>query len=97
MAIEDFDGDGDLDIAAVAFVGSPRYNFLYLENKKNKHLIPSTISELRLKNINIIKSTQSDDRGYKGLLIGIASAEASVLENKEDAGTMLYILKNKNP
>jgi hypothetical protein len=45
----DFDGDGDLDIAAISFfpdyVDSPRESFVYLENQGNLKFKPSTFRE----------------------------------------------------
>lgn len=45
----DFDGDGDLDIAAISFFPdyekSPRECFVYLENKGNLRFVPSTFAE----------------------------------------------------
>ena len=71
---EDFDGDGDRDIAAVSYFpdykSSPRESFVYLENQGDYKFKPSTIKECIAGRWITLEAGDIDGDGDKDIVLG---------------------------
>ncbi len=72
--VRDFDGDGDLDIAAISFfpdyVNSPRESFVYLENLGDMKFKPSTFKECIAGRWIVMDAGDLDGDGKVDLVLG---------------------------
>src|SRR5438309_480189 len=70
----DFDGDGDLDIAAISFFPdyekSPRESFVYLENKGGMNFKPSTFSQCVAGRWDVMDVADLDGDGDLDIVLG---------------------------
>lgn len=70
----DFDGDGDLDIAAISFFAdydhTPEEGFVYLENKGNLQFSPSTFKEVALGRWMVMDVNDWDQDGDQDIVLG---------------------------
>jgi hypothetical protein len=70
----DFDGDGDLDIAANSFFAdydnTPEEGFVYLENKGNLQFSPSTFKEVTLGRWMVMDVDDWDQDGDQDIVLG---------------------------
>jgi hypothetical protein len=75
---DDFDDDGDLDIAAISFfpdyARSPEESFVYLENKGDLTFEPSTFENSDMGRWLVLDSGDADGDGDPDLLLGSFSA-----------------------
>jgi len=70
----DFDGDGDLDIAAIAFFpdynGAPEEGFVYLENTGNRQFTPRTLDNARKGKWLVMETGDFDGDGDVDIALG---------------------------
>lgn len=78
VTADDFDGDGDLDIAATSFfpdyAKNPEESFVYLEHKGDLHFEPSTFENSDRGRWLVLDSGDADGDGDPDLLLGSFSA-----------------------
>ncbi|MBC7688928.1 MAG: VCBS repeat-containing protein, partial [Aquabacterium sp.] len=100
---KDFDGDGDLDIASIAFFAdyknSPEEGFIYWENKGDLKFEPSTFKEVNTGRWLTMEAGDFDGDGDTDLILGNAvffmSALPTSLKNKlEIKSPSVLLLKN---
>ncbi|TDB63608.1 FG-GAP repeat domain-containing protein [Arundinibacter roseus] len=100
----DFDGDGDLDIAAIAFFPdfslSPVRSFVYLENKGNNTFLPRTFAETNRGRWLTMEAADIDEDGDLDLLLGsfylaITPTAKEDLERWKTGNKGVLILENK--
>ena len=96
----DFDRDGDLDIASIAFFADyanrPSEGFVYLENKGDFRFEPYTIGEAVLGRWLTMDVGDIDEDGRIDILLGNFSIRPSVVRSSVDwsKGPPFIILKN---
>ncbi len=102
--VRDFDGDGDLDIAAISFfpdyVNSPRESFVYLENLGDMQFRPATFRECITGRWIVMDAADLDGDGKIDLVLGsYAVGPTAVPKFLSDmwkkAGPSIQILHNQ--
>jgi hypothetical protein len=100
----DFDGDGDLDIAAISFFPdyqqSPRESFVYLENKGKMQFVPMTFPQCTMGRWLVMDADDLDGDGDIDLALGSyingPSAVPAALKREWDRfSPSVLILRNK--
>ena len=99
----DFDGDGDLDIAAVSFFPSydrsPRESFVYLDNLGNGQFLPSTFSQCLTGRWITMDAADLDGDGDDDIVLGSnihgpTSVPPLLMEQWEKGDLPVLILRN---
>ena len=96
----DFDGDGDLDIAAISFFADynkhPEESFIYLENKGNMNFIPYSIPGTTSGRWLTMDAGNIDKEGKPDLILGNFSVAPTMAKAGVNwkAGPPFIVLKN---
>ncbi len=96
----DFDGDGDLDIATIAFFPDyekqPDEGFIYFEQRENYTFIPYTIPEAKSGRWLTMDAGDLDGDGAIDLVLGNFSIKPSAMPSEVDwkQGPVFLFLKN---
>ena len=96
----DFDGDGDLDIAAISFFADyarqPEEGFVYLENKGNFEFQPFTLPEGKLGRWLTMDAADLDGDGKIDIVLGNFSIGPSFIKSEVNwkQGPPFLFLKN---
>ncbi len=99
----DFDGDGDLDIAAISFFAdyehTPEEGFVYLENEGNLKFSPSTFKEVTLGRWMVMDVDDWDQDGDDDIVLGSfihgpSKVAAAVKQVWKERGPMFVVLEN---
>ena len=96
----DFDGDGDLDIATIAFFADyahqPEEGFVYLENKGDFHFQPYTLPQAQLGRWLTMDVADLDGDGKPDIILGNFSVGPSITKPRIDwrKGPPFLFLKN---
>lgn len=96
----DFDGDGDLDIAAISFfadyVRHPEESFIYLENKGNMDFHPYSIPRTNSGRWLTMDAGDIDGDGKTDIIIGNFSIAPASIKAEADwkKGPAFIVLKN---
>ncbi len=100
---EDFDNDGDLDIAAIAFFAdferSPERGFVYLENNGNLNFTAQCTEAGSLGRWLLMTKWDFDEDGDADIFLGSSSyrglgANADIFQHWADKATPLLLLEN---
>jgi FG-GAP-like repeat len=97
----DFDGDGDLDIAAISFFPDfnqkPNESFLYFENQGNMNFNISTMSEASRGKWMVMDVGDIDNDGDKDIVLGsfLRGGLGKINFEKNEKTPSILILKNK--
>jgi FG-GAP-like repeat len=96
----DFDGDGDLDIAAISFFADyarhPEEGFVYLENKGNLEFLPYTVPEAKDGRWLTMDVADLDGDGRPDIILGNFSIAPAMIKSKNNwkHGPPFLVLKN---
>lgn len=96
----DFDGDGDLDIATIAYfpdyARQPEEGFVYLENKGNFAFKPYSLAETQVGRWLTMDAADLDGDGKIDILLGNFSVGPSFIKSAQDfkKGPAFLVLKN---
>lgn len=96
----DFDGDGDLDIAAISFFADyahhPEESFIYFENNGNLHFQPYSIPGTTTGRWLTMDAGDIDGDGKTDLILGNFSMAPATLKSADDwkKGPPFIVLKN---
>ena len=96
----DFDHDGDLDIATIAYFADyehqPEEGFIYLENKGNYNFLPYSLPAAETGRWLTMDAGDFDGDGKTDLILGNFSKAPSFIKSKNDwkKGPPFIILKN---
>jgi hypothetical protein len=96
----DFDGDGDLDIAAISFFADyarqPEEGFVYLENKGNLEFQPYTVPETQQGRWLTMDVADLDGDGRPDIILGNFSIAPAMIKSKYNwkQGPPFIVLKN---
>jgi hypothetical protein len=96
----DFDGDGDMDIAAISFFADykdqPDEGFVYLENKGNLDFRPYSLAEARAGRWITMDAADMDGDGKMDLVLGNCSVGPTMMHAAVDwkKGPPFIVLKN---
>jgi hypothetical protein len=99
----DFDGDGDLDIAAIAFFADyqhqPEEGFVYFENKGDFNFQPYSLPEAKLGRWLTLQAADIDGDGKTDLILGNFSLAPSLKKSTVNwkEGPSFMVLKNICP
>ena len=100
----DFDGDGDIDIAAIAFFGNfnkkPQKGFVFLENQGNFKFIPRISEKTDVGRWLVMDAGDFDNDGDEDILLGSCIGVPLKVEPKiwhawNDSKATLLLLENK--
>ena len=97
----DFDGDGDLDIACIAyfadFKGQPDEGFVYLENRGDGQFIPHTVAAARCGRWITMDVADIDGDGRPDILLANCSVGPGFIKSATDwkKGPSFIVLRNK--
>jgi FG-GAP-like repeat len=97
----DFDGDGDLDIAAISFFPDfnqkPNEGFLYFENQGNMNFNISTMNEASRGKWMVMDVGDIDNDGDKDIVLGsfLKGGLGKIAFEKNEKTPSILILKNK--
>ena len=97
----DFDGDGDLDIACIAyfadFKGQPDEGFVYLENRGDGQFIPHTVAAARFGRWITMDVADIDGDGRPDILLANCSVGPGFIKSATDwkKGPSFIVLRNK--
>ena len=98
---KDFDNDGDLDIATIAFFADyekqPEEGFVYLEQKKDFTFTPYTLPECKAGRWLTMNAGDIDGDGMIDLVLGNFSIRPSAMPSSADwtKGPVFLLLKNQ--
>lgn len=85
---KDFDQDGDIDIATIAFYpdwdAEPPVTFVYLENDGSMKFTPSTLTEKDWGRWMVMDSEDVNGDGYQDLILGAAYINKGIAPRYED-------------
>ncbi|AFK02382.1 hypothetical protein Emtol_1233 [Emticicia oligotrophica DSM 17448] len=95
----DFDKDGDLDIATIAyfpdFKNQPKEGFVYLENKGNFNFKASSIKEVNAGNWLVMDAADIDADGDDDIVLGNFDRNKRGAINNSKKDTSVLLLVNK--
>lgn len=97
----DFDGDGDLDIASIAFFADyakqPEEGFVYLENKGGLHFTAHSVPGTECGRWITMDAADVDGDGKEDILLGNCAAGPAFLHSRVDwkQGPPFLLLRNK--
>ena len=96
----DFDGDGDLDLAAIAYFGDfkrrPEAGFIYLENEGGMQFKPFTLPEAEMGRWLVMDAGDVDGDGKIDLVLGNFSLGPALSKSNKDwkKGPVFLFLRN---
>jgi len=96
----DFDGDGDLDLAAIAYFGDfkrrPEAGFVYLENEGGMQFKPFTLPEAEMGRWLVMDAGDVDGDGKVDLVLGNFSLGPALSKSDKDwkKGPVFLFLRN---
>ena len=97
----DFDGDGDLDIACIAyfadFKGQPDEGFVYLENRGDGQFMPHTVAAARCGRWITMDVADIDGDGRPDILLANCSVGPGFIKSATDwkKGPSFIVLRNR--
>lgn len=95
----DFDKDGDIDIATIAyfpdFTHQPKEGFIYLENKGNFSFKASSIKEVNAGNWLVMDAADLDADGDEDIVLGNFDRKKRGKVNESKKDTSILLLENK--
>lgn len=100
--VNDFDGDGDMDVAGISFfpdwVNTPEESFVYFENKGNLNFSSQTFPEVNKGRWVVMDASDYDRDGDLDLILGSLAFEVvpklGYLQKWMDEGIPFVVLEN---